>query len=164
MGSLGYRHTPEAKEKIAASSKGRIHSPEMRAKMSAIAKNRSPETRARLSAALKGRIMSAEARAKMSVAASRKTGSLNNRWGGGKKHHALGYVLISSPNHPYCSIDGYVLEHRLVMESHLGRILLPTEVVHHINGIKDDNRIENLMRFDSNTDHLLWHQEQKRKR
>ncbi|MGI5245073.1 HNH endonuclease signature motif containing protein [Dactylosporangium sp. CA-139066] len=55
-----------------------------------------------------------------------------------------GYVAIWMPNHPMAQKTGYLLEHRLVMAEHLGRILLPDEVVHHKNEIKTDNRIENL--------------------
>lgn len=66
----------------------------------------------------------------------------------GRYKTTYGYILIHIPNHLYCDKGGYVREHRLVMEKDLGRYLLPTEEIHHINGIKDDNRIENLMLTD----------------
>lgn len=78
-------------------------------------------------------------------------------WIGGRLETSTGYIWIYFPDHPYCSKTGYVFEHRLVMEKHLGRVLLPTEVVHHINGNPGDNRIENLMLFSSNSDHMRYH-------
>lgn len=65
-------------------------------------------------------------------------------WKGGKNLNSQGYVLIYSPNHPYKDIRNCVREHRLVMEKHIGRFLLPSEEIHHINEIKTDNRLENL--------------------
>lgn len=56
-----------------------------------------------------------------------------------------GYVYILNPEHPNCPKDGYMLEHRLVWEQTHGKLLDRTMHVHHINGIRDDNRPENLV-------------------
>lgn len=80
-------------------------------------------------------------------------GEKNSRWTGGKTTHADGYIYIYSPNHPLKDHHNYVFEHRLVMEKKLGRFLTLLEHVHHINGNKTDNRIENLKVF-TNSEHL----------
>lgn len=63
----------------------------------------------------------------------------------GMKIDPRGYVKIHDPSHPMANKCGDVFEHRLVMARILGRMLLSTEHVHHINGVKNDNRPENLM-------------------
>jgi len=70
-------------------------------------------------------------------------------WKGGRYLRSDGYVAVKvplrDPYHPMASShDGYILEHRLVMAQKLGRILRDSEIVHHINGNKSDNRIKNL--------------------
>jgi hypothetical protein len=77
------------------------------------------------------------------------------RWNGGRTRHADGYIYISSPNHPNKDHHGYVFEHRLIVETWLKRYLTPDEHVHHINGIKDDNRLENLEVM-TNSEHLKF--------
>jgi hypothetical protein len=52
--------------------------------------------------------------------------------------------MVWTPGHPRASTWNYVFEHILVMEELLGRHLLPSESVHHLNGVRDDNRPENL--------------------
>src|SRR4030095_10198377 len=71
--------------------------------------------------------------------------ALKERPGGSRVVKRNGYVVIHCPDHPAASpSDGYVLEHRLVMEAVLGRPLAKGESVHHKNGKRDDNRPENL--------------------
>ena len=75
-------------------------------------------------------------------------------WNGGRHQISRGYVYLHRPDHPHANARGYVREHRLVMEQHLGRYLDPQEVVHHINGVRDDNRLENLELFPNNAAHI----------
>lgn len=72
----------------------------------------------------------------------------NNHWKGGRFRLASGYVQVKvglgSPFLPMANNNGYIKEHRLVMAKSLNRYLSKEEIVHHKNGIRDDNRIENL--------------------
>lgn len=68
----------------------------------------------------------------------------NGNWKGGRTRHKAGYVMVRMPDHPRAGRSPYVFEHILVVEGVLGRYLGPDETVHHRNGIRDDNRPENL--------------------
>jgi hypothetical protein len=95
----------------------------------------------------------------------------------GRLVHRDGYVLIHSPSHPFASKSEKVMEHRLVLEEHLRSVdpgspfLIEVDGVkyldrwvdvHHINGVRDDNRVANLVAM-SKSDHAKLHAHQKRK-
>lgn len=71
-------------------------------------------------------------------------GPNSHNWKGGRTKHKDGYISVHFPERRKDNRNKHVLEHRLVMEEHLGRHLNKNENVHHKNGIRDDNRIENL--------------------
>lgn len=81
----------------------------------------------------------------------RKFGKDNPFWKGGKCKFTLGYIGIRQKN------GKYLYEHRLIMEKHIGRKLKRFEIIHHTNGVKTDNRIENLMLFNNQAEHRKWH-------
>lgn len=89
-------------------------------------------------------------------------GEKSNTWNGGKTTHSEGYILIYKKEHPFADSRGYVYEHRLVLEEHLQRYLKTDEHVHHKNGIKNDNRLENLEIL-SNKEHATLHGKEKYK-
>lgn len=68
-----------------------------------------------------------------------KIGSKNPMWKGGRISDGHGYIKLK------IAPKKYRLEHRVIMEEHIGRKLNKYEHVHHINGIKNDNRLENLI-------------------
>jgi len=81
----------------------------------------------------------------------------------GQTRSVHGYVLILSPDHPYADkLHGYVREHRIVYEKYMTEkwgirfIIHPSLGVHHINGIRDDNRIENLQLL-TKAQHTSYH-------
>lgn len=79
----------------------------------------------------------------------RRKGKDSLNWRGGIRPTSNGYLQEYCPNHPTTKTT-YVLQHRLVMEKQLGRILLKYENVHHLNGDRTDNRIENLELWSTN--------------
>jgi len=84
----------------------------------------------------------------------------NNHYSWKEKVKSRKYLLITKPEHPFCNSQGYIREHRLVVEKQIGRYLLPTERVHHI-GKKDDNRPCMLMAFINESAHQRFERHKK---
>ena len=84
-------------------------------------------------------------------------GENNSAWKGGRLLSKDGYVLVLHPERYHKKgISRYMLEHRLVMERKIGRKLESNEIVHHLNGIRTDNRIENLVLINGPFGHETW--------
>jgi len=87
-----------------------------------------------------------------------RTREKSSNYKGGRLKDNAGYIIILI-DRPYINNRKrrYVYEHRLIAEQYLNRALSKIEVVHHINGIKDDNRPENLYVFETTNKHSEYH-------
>jgi hypothetical protein len=119
-------------------------------------KTHSEETKQLISGIHKGKKISNATKNKIS---NNHKGKLTNpsQYGGHKKRHMKGYVLVYAPNHPYGK-NGYVFEHILAYEK-ANNCIVDREkfVVHHINGIKTDNNPKNVMLM-TKSEHMSYHQ------
>lgn len=68
----------------------------------------------------------------------------SSNWNGGFRNTSKGYRQVLCPNHPRSESSGYVMEHILVWEKETGVPVPENCCIHHLNGDKSDNRIENL--------------------
>lgn len=159
----GKHHSKETKLKISKANKGKLTGDKNPSKRSEVQK--------KISEGLKGKLKSEEHKKKLSESMMghlgwnkgkkypQTTGDKHYRWKGEKTQTSNGYILIYKPDHPFHSKTKYVYEHRLMMEEKLGRYLEHEEQVHHINEIKNDNRIENLYLCNNYSDHTKLHKQ-----
>ncbi len=159
---IGYKHSEETKKKISIAHMGKKFTPEHIENMrrARLGKHPSMESRIKMSITRKRKGQSSKQIAnlkKLHLNQIGKSGSKAQNWKGGRIKTDKGYIEIWQPYHPLANKRGYVYEHRLIMEKKLNRFLTPKEIVHHINRIRDDNRIENLELFKSNSEHSKYH-------
>ena len=88
-----------------------------------------------------------------------------NSWNfhGYRRRTPKGYIALYMPEHPSAGADGCVFEHRYVIEKALGYTLPDGFDIHHINGKKDDNRIDNLVVM-THKAHTILHNKEGRKK
>ena len=82
----------------------------------------------------------------------------------GGRTHISGYIFVRCLDHPKATKGGYVAEHVLVAEAILGKYLPNKAVIHHVNGIRTDNKPSNLVICQDNNYHFLLHNRQNKLR
>lgn len=165
----GMKFSKEIRKKMSIAKKDHIpwnkgkkglqkHSEETKRKIGEAARNRkvSKKTRRKIGLIHKGIRFSKEAREKMRLShLGKNAGEKHYKWKGGKAI-CNGYIRILAPNHPSADINGRISEHRFIIEKQIGRYLKSKESCHHINKIKTDNRLQNLMAFKNERTHQLF--------
>jgi hypothetical protein len=138
-----YTRTIEHRNKLSLIFKGRKFSKEWRDKINKSLHN-NPKLQNRIPWN-KGKPCSEETKQKI--------GKANYKHG---RYYENGYIQILCKNHPFANNRGYVRKHRLVVEKYIGRYLKPSEDCHHINGIRNDNRLKNLIVFKNRKAHIYF--------
>lgn len=90
------------------------------------------------------------------------SGERAGNWQGGRNIRSGGYIAILNKSHPRADKKGYVLEHILIWEEANGRPLPKDWIIHHLNGIKTDNRISNLAAMPNRKHYLVLQAKAKR--
>jgi len=84
-------------------------------------------------------------------------GAANPNWGGGRRQRDDGYISVYvGREHPLATAKGYAMEHRVLMSEHLGRYVTPEECVHHRDGDRANNVLDNLLLMNP-SEHMRHH-------
>jgi len=86
----------------------------------------------------------------------------NPNWQGGRVKTGTGYFKILAPTHTRADSCGYVLEHIIIWEQTHSKPLPKGWIIHHLNGIKDDNRPVNLAALPNKKHYLVLQVKAKR--
>lgn len=157
----GWKMTEESKLKISASKTGVKLPPQtedsnMKRRLSMLGRKLTPEHREKLRLAKLGKKRgprNPEIVEKIKQANLMRYKVLGRQ----PKYMSRGYVMVKAENHPKANSRGYIREHRLVIEKHIGRYITGKEEIHHINGDKADNRLENLKLCNDHKEHMQFH-------
>ena len=109
-----------------------------------------------------GRKHSEETKKKISESRAKYKREKHPLWKGGRRKTSSGYIELLLPDHHRARGNNYVFEHIVVAEKSIGRKIFASEHVHHINGVKTDNRPENLQVL-THGEHTKLHSKERRK-